>query len=419
MVDVVAALIWREGCFLACRRAANKARALLWEFPGGKVEAGETPQQALARECREELAVDLAVGGLFCQTVHAYPDITVRLSVYTAAIAWGQPQLLEHKEIRWVAPQEMDGMVFCPADGPVLQRIRAVYLQGGLADLHLHSCYSDGTDSPQTIARLAYDAGIRLISLTDHNTIDGTAQMRAACGALGMGFIPGVELDTVWENMDVHTLCYGADEQNAAFANAVAENSRLLLAISDCLIQRLHEDYPAASLQGYRDFPECRTQGAWTGGWKALQYLLSLGVVANVGEALALYGRYGCTYATAGFPTTAQWIEIIHQAGGKAILAHPGETLRSVAPQDFGATVVRLMDEGLDGIECYYPSHTPQQTQACLSICRARGLLVTAGSDSHGSFGSRALGQDGILIKDLILDGLVIDRKPFLPGAEK
>ncbi|MBQ2805278.1 MAG: (deoxy)nucleoside triphosphate pyrophosphohydrolase [Clostridia bacterium] len=124
MVQVVAALIWKDGKFLACQRPANKARALLWEFVGGKVEAGETHQQALQRECMEELAVQIEVGSLFMQVVHTYPDITVQLSLYNATIVNGTPCKLEHNDIRWLAPYEVDEFEFCPADKDILEKIK-------------------------------------------------------------------------------------------------------------------------------------------------------------------------------------------------------------------------------------------------------------------------------------------------------
>lgn len=124
MVQVVAALIWKDGKFLACQRPANKARALLWEFVGGKVEVGETHQQALQRECMEELAVQIEVGSLFMQVVHTYPDITVQLSLYNATIVNGTPCKLEHNDICWLAPYEVDEFEFCPADKDILEKIK-------------------------------------------------------------------------------------------------------------------------------------------------------------------------------------------------------------------------------------------------------------------------------------------------------
>ena len=124
MPDVVAALIWQGDRFLACQRPSNKARALLWEFVGGKVEPGETKEQALIRECREELDIELAVGELFMEVVHEYPDLTVRLSLFNATIASGTPKMLEHNDLRWIAVSEIDELEFCPADDEILERLK-------------------------------------------------------------------------------------------------------------------------------------------------------------------------------------------------------------------------------------------------------------------------------------------------------
>ena len=125
MVEVVAALIRREGKFLICQRPENKARALLWEFVGGKVEQGETKERALIRECREELGITVAVGAAFAEVVHEYPDITVHLTLFNATIAEGTPIRKEHKDIRWIAPSEIPNYEFCPADIVILQKILA------------------------------------------------------------------------------------------------------------------------------------------------------------------------------------------------------------------------------------------------------------------------------------------------------
>ena len=127
MIEVVAALIWDENKFMICQRPANKARALLWEFVGGKVELGETKQQALIRECQEELAVTLSVGDVFMDVVHEYPDITVHLTLFNAIIAEGIPQKIEHNDIRWITPDEIPLYEFCPADEEILEKIISKY----------------------------------------------------------------------------------------------------------------------------------------------------------------------------------------------------------------------------------------------------------------------------------------------------
>ena len=127
MVEVVAALIWDSDKFMICQRPAHKARALLWEFIGGKVEPGETKEQALIRECQEELAVTLSVCDVFMDVIHEYPDITVHLTLFNATIADGIPQKLEHNDIKWIAPAEIPNYNFCPADKEILKKITEIF----------------------------------------------------------------------------------------------------------------------------------------------------------------------------------------------------------------------------------------------------------------------------------------------------
>lgn len=124
MTQVVAALIRQNNRFLICRRPAHKTRGLLWEFVGGKVETGETKQQALMRECMEELAVKVRVDDVYMQLVHEYPDMTVELTLFNAAIVEGEPQLLEHSEIRYISVDEIDRFDFCPADVEILAKLK-------------------------------------------------------------------------------------------------------------------------------------------------------------------------------------------------------------------------------------------------------------------------------------------------------
>ena len=130
ITEVVAALIWDKDKFMICQRPAHKARGFLWEFVGGKVEPGETKEQALIRECREELAVTLSVGDVFMDVIHEYPDLTVHLTLFNSTIAEGVPQKLEHNDIKWITPSEIHNYDFCPADEEILKKITEVYGNG-------------------------------------------------------------------------------------------------------------------------------------------------------------------------------------------------------------------------------------------------------------------------------------------------
>ncbi|MBQ8209285.1 MAG: (deoxy)nucleoside triphosphate pyrophosphohydrolase [Clostridia bacterium] len=123
MVEVAAALIWSGNKFMICQRPAHKGNGLLWEFVGGKAEKGETLQEALIRECREELDVLVSVGDEFTDVVHQYPDIKVHLTVFNAEIVSGTPKLLEHNDLKWITPDEIPNYDFCKADADILDKI--------------------------------------------------------------------------------------------------------------------------------------------------------------------------------------------------------------------------------------------------------------------------------------------------------
>jgi 8-oxo-dGTP diphosphatase len=124
MTEVVAALIWDNDKFMACQRPENKTRGLLWEFVGGKVEPGETREEALIRECMEELNITVSVHDIYMEVTHEYPDMTVHLTLFNAEIASGVPQKLEHNDIKWITVHEIDRLDFCPADEVILERLK-------------------------------------------------------------------------------------------------------------------------------------------------------------------------------------------------------------------------------------------------------------------------------------------------------
>ena len=125
ITEVVAALIWDGDRFMICQRPAHKARGLLWEFVGGKVEPGESLEAALVRECREELGVTVRPGDVYMQVLHQYPDLLVRLTVLNATIESGEVQRLEHNDIRWITPLEIPNYPFCPADEDILAKLQS------------------------------------------------------------------------------------------------------------------------------------------------------------------------------------------------------------------------------------------------------------------------------------------------------
>ena len=123
IIEVVGAIIRDGDRYLVGQRAANKAQGGLWEFMGGKIEPGETPEQALARECREELALEIENEHIIDSVVHEYPEKTIRLTLISCSPKSGSiPKALEHQQIRWVTRSEMDALDFAPADRELIRK---------------------------------------------------------------------------------------------------------------------------------------------------------------------------------------------------------------------------------------------------------------------------------------------------------
>ncbi len=128
ITEVVAALIWNGENFLICQRPAQKARGLLWEFVGGKVEPGESREEALIRECREELDIEVQPYDIFMEVTHTYPDLTIHLTLFHCKILAGHPKLLEHNAMAWITAAEIAQYHFCPADEAILHKIQVLFL---------------------------------------------------------------------------------------------------------------------------------------------------------------------------------------------------------------------------------------------------------------------------------------------------
>ena len=124
VIEVVGAIIKDGGKYLVGQRPAHKTQGGLWEFMGGKIEPGETPEEALARECREELALEIEGARIIDSVIHEYPEKTIRLTLLECRPKAGSvPQALEHQSIRWVKPEEMRTIPFCPADAELIPRL--------------------------------------------------------------------------------------------------------------------------------------------------------------------------------------------------------------------------------------------------------------------------------------------------------
>ncbi len=271
------------------------------------------------------------------------------------------------------------------------------------ADLHIHTCYSDGTMTPEEVIKAAQAAGVGLLAVSDHNVLGGSKELcrLLAAGGSGLRWTTGVELDTRWGDYPLHLLGYGCDLEHPALNYAADRSAEIQEEANRQVISRLNA--PGVSLEDYDTFSYNRQLG----GWKALHYFVAKGLVKHLWEGFDIYKRYGTGPIL--FPLIRDYIDRIHAAGGMAVLAHPGEAI-SPSPEEALPVIKQLVSLGLDGVECYYSRHSPELTEALLAFCRANGLLITAGSDCHGDFcGSGGpIGATHTPEEALALDGIRI-----------
>ena len=249
-----------------------------------------------------------------------------------------------------------------------------------LADLHAHTQFSDGSFTPQQCADAAKNAGVTLLAVCDHNTVDGVAPMRAACEKNGQILISGTEIDCLCGPFYLHILGLAVDETNADLRALLKKCRDLLDWMSDDLIAAMEKDGQNVSVAEFNAF----TRNAAHGGWKGIDYLAAKGYVGAYPDCMQHYKKYNIGQR-APFPQLEEVCRVIHAAGGKAIVAHPGDRL----PQEraeFLAALALLYEAGIDGIECYYPSHSAEITRLCVDFCENHHLNITCGSDSHGDF---------------------------------
>lgn len=256
------------------------------------------------------------------------------------------------------------------------------------ADLHIHSYYSDGTLTPQEIIDKALSKQIDIIAITDHNELNGSRELMRLDKPKGFTCIPGVELDAMYCSTNIHILAYNVDLYDNDFIKFVNRNAELLEQTNIELVKRLSKDYSEITLEEYKRFEYNRRKG----GWKALHYFQYKGIATTLEDSFKLYFKYGSAYNKTKFPSVEDVIKNIHLAGGKAILAHPGRVFKSLTIEKLKETLNNLFILGIDGVECYYPSHTEEQQNIFTNICK-NNKIITSGSDCHGDFEETEIGE--------------------------
>ena len=256
-----------------------------------------------------------------------------------------------------------------------------------LADLHMHSYYSDGTMSPREIVEDAKKRNVQLIAITDHNVLDSYTELKEAAEEFGIKVIRGVEIDARFEDIVVHILAYNFKDNEKLF-NLVHKAKKELLETSIELIKRMENDYENISSEDYEAYDYDRRKG----GWKGIHYLFDRGITSELFEGVKYYGQYKCGHEYFDYPTVEEVIDAVNEANGYVVLAHPCNYYKNNTKEEVLEKLEKFKSIGIDGVECYYPANSEMMTETCIEFCKNNNMIITVGSDSHGDFGAVSKG---------------------------
>jgi len=246
---------------------------------------------------------------------------------------------------------------------------------GNTIDLHMHSTASDGLLSPSEVVRSARELGLKTIALTDHDTTAGIDEAQAAGRQHGVEVISGVEINSEGEYGDVHFLGYFVDPNNAALQERLLEIRDARVGRARGMLRKLSEMGMPVSWERVLDIAGDASSIARPHVARAM---VEAGHVASAQEAFDKYiSNDGPAYVNRLRLTPQETIDLVHGAGGLIVLAHPPRA-------NTVGLIPMLRTLGLDGIEVYYPEHTPDEMAQLEAIAAERGLLMTGGSDFHG-----------------------------------
>lgn len=252
-------------------------------------------------------------------------------------------------------------------------------------DMHMHTYFSDGTMSPEEIVQKAKEKEVGIIAITDHNRRDSWERLQIAAKEAGIIPIRGVEINAAYKDKVLHLLAYGFEDSQKLF-DLIQFADDEMQRMSDDLIVNLSKVDKRVSLDDFMTYEYDRTKG----GWKGLHYLLDRGITTKLFEGFKYYREYGCDFTEYHFPKLEELCKAIKEAGGYSVLAHPMSYFKDLNEEELIKVLEDLRSKGLQGIECYYPTHSEMMTKTCVQFCKQYNMLITTGGDEHGEFGKEA-----------------------------
>jgi predicted metal-dependent phosphoesterase TrpH len=247
-------------------------------------------------------------------------------------------------------------------------------------DLHTHSIYSDGSSTPEELIELAVSNGLQGLALTDHDTVEGVAEIQQLGEQYDMTIFTGVEISTTLRQYTLHILGYGIDTTHPGLLQWLQPLQEGREKRNNTILEKLQALGIAITTEEISKISCC----GQTGRPHIARLLIEKGVVENFESAFRQYlGRHKSAWASRFSYSAAETIDMIHQAGGLAVLAHPGQLDPEMRVQSL--LIKELTLRGLDGVEVYYPTHTRKTQKKLKAIAAANNLILTGGSDFHGT----------------------------------
>ena len=270
-----------------------------------------------------------------------------------------------------------------------------------MVDLHIHSTYSDGTLNVSEILNIARKSGVNILSITDHNVIDAYQELGDISD---LTIIRGVEIDANSYGLNYHILGYQCDYSNQEFVDFVHHINEMLEEFDEGLLWKINVDYSEITKEDY----DAYVYNPKLGGWKSLNYLIHKNIITDLNDYFRLYAKYNYSNHEVNYPSVYEVVSQIHKANGYAVLAHPGKVIKYKTYDEFESMLRKtVLENPIDGIECYYPSHNKEITEICLRVCRDYDLMITCGCDCHGTFQKTNIGEMKKTLKDLKIDKIL------------
>jgi hypothetical protein len=290
-----------------------------------------------------------------------------------------------------------------------ITRVGLTQGQSTRVDLHIHTTASDSRWTPAQVVEGLRKLDIGLFAVADHDSVGAVRTAEALARQAGLAFLRGVEITAAADGHIFHILGYGIDPEDERLLAFLEENHAKLEATDDRVIQNLIALGYEIDVKDYQAYTYARTRG----GFKSVNYLIDRGFCVDLKSYFSI--RTDIPHVVPDYAPVSDVVSVIRHAGGVPILAHPGVSFH----YDGGVTdagLGHMLDAGIAGVECYSYAHDVATAAFCVDWCMRHDVLITGGSDYHGGFAGRALGDPEIYVADLCLGGL--EEKIVTPHGE-